>query len=77
MEKTMLTYRTLDRFEAEYQTEHYTDAEIEKIEHSAYVANMNQCNNPEWTTLDIFNDFLRVLAIHKINVAKKQVVAAT
>lgn len=71
MEKTMLTYRTLDRFEAEYQTEHYTDAEIEKIEHSAYVANMNQCNNPEWNDSNIFDDFLRVLGIHKVTVQHK------
>ena len=62
MKKTMLTYRTLDRFEREYETAHYTAAEIETIELCAYVANMNQCNHPEWTDADIFADFLRCLA---------------
>lgn len=66
MKKTMLTYKTLDRFEREYKTEHYTPEQIETIEHAAYVANMNQCNNPEWTEADIFADFIRVLGIHKI-----------
>lgn len=66
MKKTMLTYKTLDRFEREYKTEHYTPEQIETIEHAAYVANMNQCNNPDWTEADIFADFLRVLGIHKI-----------
>lgn len=66
MKKTMLTYKTLDRFEREYKTEHYTPEQIETIEHAAYVANMNQCNNPEWTEADIFADFIRVLEVHKI-----------
>lgn len=66
MKKTMLTVRTLSRFEAEYKTAHYTAEQIETIEHAAYVANMNQCNNPEWTEADIFADFLRVLSIHHI-----------
>jgi len=66
MKKTMLTYKTLDRFEREYKTEHYTPEQIETIEHAAYVANMNQCNNPEWTEADIFADFIRVLGVHKI-----------
>ena len=66
MKKTMLTYKTLDRFEREYKTEHYTPEQIETIEHAAYVANMNQCNNPDWTESDIFADFIRVLGIHKI-----------
>lgn len=66
MKKTMLTYKTLDRFEREYKTEHYTPEQIETIEHAAYVANMNQCNNPEWTETDIFADFIRVLRVHKI-----------
>lgn len=66
MKKTMLTYKTLDRFEREYKTEHYTPEQIETIEHAAYVANMNQCNNPDWTEADIFADFIRVLGIHKI-----------
>ena len=66
MKKTMLTYKTLDRFEREYKTDHYTPEQIETIEHAAYVANMNQCNNPDWTESDIFADFIRVLGIHKI-----------
>ena len=66
MEKTMLTYKTLDRFEREYKTEHYTPEQVETIEHAAYVANMNQCNNPDWTEADIFADFIRVLGVHKI-----------
>lgn len=66
MKKTMLTYKTLDRFEREYKTEHYTPEQIETIEHAAYVANMNQCNNTEWTEADIFADFIRVLGVHKI-----------
>ena len=66
MNKTMLTYKTLDRFEREYKTEHDTHEQIETIEHAAYVANMNQCNNLDWTEADIFADFIRVLGIHKI-----------
>lgn len=66
MKKTMLTYKTLDRFEREYKTEQYTPEQIKTIEHAAYVANMNQCNNPNWTESDIFADFIRVLGIHKI-----------
>lgn len=61
MKKTMLTYKTLDRFEREYETAQYSADEIETIEHCAYVANMNQCNNPEWTETDIFADFMRCL----------------
>lgn len=71
MKKTMLTYKTLDRFEREYKTEHYTPEQIETIEHAAYVANMNQCNNPEWTEADIFADFIRVLGVHKIETETK------
>ena len=66
MKKTMLTYKTLDRFEREYKTEQYTPEQIETIEHAAYVANMNQCNNSDWTESDIFADFIRVLGVHKI-----------
>lgn len=72
MKKTMLTYRTLDRFEAEYTTEAYTEKELEKIDDAAYVANMNTCAHLEWTETDIFNDFLRVLTIHKIRVSPKK-----
>lgn len=72
MKKTMLTYKTLDRFEAEYNTNQYTPDEIEKVEFAAYVANMNTCNHPEWTESDIFNDFLRVLDIDRITVMKKE-----
>lgn len=32
MKKTMLTCKTLDRFEAEYNTTQYTPDEIEKVE---------------------------------------------
>ncbi len=72
MKKTMLTYKTLDRFEAEYITENYTGAELESIELAAYVANMNRSSHAEWTESDIFTDFLRVLKIHKITVNKKE-----
>ena len=68
----MLTCKTLDRFEAEYNTTQYTPDEIEKVEFAAYVANMNTCNNSEWTESDIFKEFLRVLAIDKITVTKKE-----
>jgi hypothetical protein len=73
MKKTMLTYKTLDRFEAECITENYTEAEIEAVEHAAYVANMNTCAHPEWTEADIFNDFMRVLSIHKITTTPKAI----
>ena len=70
MKKTMLTYRTLDRFEAECKVSHYDAEQIEKIELAAYVANMNQCAHPEWTDADIYKDFFRVLDIHKVEVVK-------
>lgn len=72
MKKPMLTCKTLDRFEAEYNTNQYTPDEIEKVEFAAYVANMNTCNHPEWTESDIFKEFLRVLSIDKITVTKKE-----
>lgn len=72
MKKTMLTCKTLDRFEAEYNTTQYTPDEIEKVEFATYVANMNTCNHSEWTESDIFKEFLRVLAIDKITVTKKE-----
>lgn len=72
MKKTMLTSKTLERFEAEYNTNQYTPDEIEKVEFAAYVANMNTCNHPEWTESDIFIEFLRVLSIDKITVTKKE-----
>lgn len=72
IKRTMLTYKTINRFEAEYVTDQYTSSEIEKIELAAYVANMNNCAHPEWTGSDIFNDFLRVLKNHKIAVVKKE-----
>ena len=64
--KTMLTYRTLDRFEREYRTNSYTETEISKIEHAAYVANMNKTANHNWGENEIFTDFLRVLGLHGI-----------
>ena len=73
MKKTMLTYKTLDRFENEFITENYTEAEIEAVEYAAYVANMNTCTHPEWTEADIFNDFMRVLSIHKITTTPKAI----
>ena len=78
MKKTALTYRTLDRFEREYLTGDYTPEQIETIEIAAYAANMNQCNNPEWTEADIFADFLRILAspYKHITVTPKQPEAA-
>lgn len=69
--KTILTYKTLNRFEAEYVVDQYTASEIEAIEDASYVANMNECVHPEWKEDDIFDDFLRVLKIHKIIVVKK------
>ena len=66
MKKTMLTYKTLDRFEAEYKTEQYTKAQIEAIEMAAYIANMNQSAHRDWTGDDIFADFLRILDIDRI-----------
>lgn len=72
MKKTMLTCKTLERFEVEYNTNQYTPDEIEKVEFAAYVANMNTCNHPEWTESDIFIEFLRVLSIDKITVTKKE-----
>ena len=71
MKKTMLTYRTLDRFERDYKTEHYTEEQIAKIELAAYVANMNTVTHPEWNERNIFEDFLRVLKIDKIDLMKK------
>lgn len=72
MKKTMLTYRTLDRFEREYKTEHYTNHQTAKIELAAYVANMNKASHPEWNEKNIFEDFLRVLKIDKIDLMEKQ-----
>lgn len=66
MKKTMLTYKTLDRFEAEYKTEQYNKAQIEAIEMAAYIANMNQSAHRDWTGDDIFADFLRILDIDRI-----------
>ena len=69
MKKTMLTMRTLDKFEDEYKTEQYKPEEIEVVEHCAYVANMNEISHPEWTEADIFADFLRcVVDVHHIAV---------
>lgn len=70
--KTFLTYKTIDRFEAEYVTDQYTASEIEKIELAAYIANMREGAHPEFTLNDTFNDFLRVLKNHKIAVVKKK-----
>lgn len=69
MKKTMLTYKTLDRFEAENDVlSLYTAEQIKTIEFAAYVANMNTCAHPDWTDDDVYRDFLRVLKIHKIPV---------
>lgn len=72
MKKTMLTADTLDRFEAEFETACYCYEEIKSIEHSAYVANMNKNNHPDWTEDDIYKDFLRVLKIHRIHTFRKE-----
>jgi len=42
MKKTMLTYRTLDRFEALVDISTLTDDQIKKIEFYAYCANMGR-----------------------------------
>lgn len=70
MKHTMLTDKTLTRFEAGYIS-NYTAEETEKIEFAAYVANMNECAHPEWTESDIFADFIRVLAIDGITPTEK------
>lgn len=74
IKKTMLTYKTIDRFNAEYITNRYTPCEIKAIEDASYVANMNNYAHPEWRDDDIFNDFLRVLKNHKITVVKKEII---
>jgi len=66
MKKTMLTFDTLTQFEKEYKTDMYTEEELAAVEHSAYVANMNRCSHPEWTQADVYNDFIRVLSIHHV-----------
>lgn len=68
MKRTMLTSDTLDRFEKEYKTAHYTEQQVKAIELAAYVANMNRNAHPEWTQEDVFVDFLRVLRIDHIEV---------
>lgn len=42
MKKTMLTYRTLDRFERIVNLDTLTDAQIREVEHCAYCANMGR-----------------------------------
>lgn len=76
MKKSMLTADTLDRFEEEFETEHYTEDKLRRIEYSAYVANMNKCAHPDWSAEDIFADFLRVLGIEKIENVRKTTEAA-
>lgn len=76
MKKTMLTYKTLDRFEDEYKTEQYTAAELEKIEFAAYVANMNASQHSEWSEDDIYNEFFRVLGVDHIETEAKEPTAA-
>ena len=76
MKKTMLTYKTLDRFEGEYKTEQYTAAELEKIEFAAYVANMNASQHSEWSEDDIYNEFFRVLGVDHIETEAKEPTAA-
>lgn len=73
MKKTMLTYRTLDRFEAEYITTEYSETEIAKIEHAAYAANLNgSCGG--WNEDEIYADFLRILAIYHIRLTSVEVI---
>lgn len=76
MKKTMLTYKTLDRFEDEYKTEQYTAAELEKIEFAAYVANMNASQHGDWSEDDIYNEFFRVLGVDHIETETKEPTAA-
>lgn len=70
MKKTMLTSKTLDRFERETNVDLYTPTEIRAIELAAYVANMTAGNHPEWDENNIYNEFVRVLAIDKIEIKK-------
>lgn len=72
MKITMLTWKTIERFEAEYRTDQYTEEQIKSIELAAYIANMNKNGHPEWTKDDIFKDFIRVLRIDKIKVQSKE-----
>lgn len=73
MKKTMLTYRTLDRFEAEYITTEYSEAEIKKIETAAYAANLNgSCGG--WNEDEIYADFLRILAIDHIQLTPAETI---
>lgn len=68
---TMLTFDILRRFELEYKTDCYNLDERSTIETDARIAMMNRHYHNEqgenWTNDDIYADFLRCLAIDKIN----------
>lgn len=71
MTKTMLTCKTLERFEAENLVYDYTDRELKLIEDAAYIANTNNLSVPGWDDTDIYADFLRILSIYDITVTAR------
>ena len=67
--QNILTRRSVRNFDPERLP---SEEQIAKIELAAYVANMNSVSHPEWNEKNIFDDFLRVLKIDKIDLMKKQ-----
>lgn len=70
-QKSMLTYKVLERFESEKDTNEFTEEICKVAEHAAYVAMMNrhwyaEHHNGIWTDDDIYSDFIRVMSIHGI-----------
>lgn len=61
MKKTMLTYKTIERFERDYVI-NYTEDDEKKIDYCAYVANIGA----EGTEEEIFKNFLRVMRIENV-----------
>lgn len=61
MKKTMLTYKTIERFEREFIT-NYTEDDEKKIDYCAYVANIGAEGSEE----EIFKNFLRVMRIEGV-----------
>ena len=61
MKKTMLTYKTIEKFEREFIT-NYTEDDEKKIDYCAYVANIGAEGSEE----EIFKNFLRVMRIENV-----------
>lgn len=59
MQKTMLTYRTLDRFEKEYCVDLFDEAQIKEIERVAYAVNMGRGNDTDEYIYSRFIDCLK------------------